>query len=568
MPDRSSVFPRIRRLAVMLVLASVALASEASARGRYYNDSGSIETHHPSWMSWVPDSTRLSVLSLPGTHDTMAYQSHGGSLTQTQSLDLRKQLDAGVRALDIRCRHIANSFTIHHGVVYLHVNFDDVLRTTIQFLNANPSETVVMRVKKEHTEENVTRSFAETYLAYRNNPAYQPYIWTGSHVPSLGEVRGRIVILDDFGGGAFGIPWGGLNLQDDWTVSTLFDIGNKWNKVRAHLDRTNTGASSTLFVNFLSGASALAHPFSVAGGHSAMGIRGVNDYAIDHLVAGHNQRAGILFMDFPGAGLIDAILALNFRLLSSTTWLPEDFNVIFRNTAHTIGGNAEQRWHGIRSFVNNAAPGRYWHVMALKRSWGAWMTHQGNYYQSDSMDDYTHIAFPTNSVTAVVGKGTLESYVRSQLGSLSGGAGERAVALHGRLSARFPFQRWAVVVKQSPGGLSNWAYSDYGRGAHLSSGDYTYAVQTHSASEGVYLHEHGNFEGNVLRLTSSVNALGDLGFNDVASSLTVVGPYRATLCEHVNLTGRCTTATQSVSDIEMLPNGPWNDRVSSVAISR
>ena len=151
-------------------------------------------------------------------------------------------------------------------MVYLHVNFDDVLRTTIQFLNANPSETVVMRVKKEHTEENVTRSFAETYLAYRNNPAYRPYIWTGNQVPSLGEVRGKIVVLDDFGGGAHGIAWGSLNLQDDWTVSTLFDIGGKWNKVRAHLERTNTGASSSLFVNFLSGASALAHPFSVAGG--------------------------------------------------------------------------------------------------------------------------------------------------------------------------------------------------------------------------------------------------------------------------------------------------------------
>ncbi|WP_255208006.1 phosphatidylinositol-specific phospholipase C [Myxococcus sp. AM009] len=567
MSDTSYPFLRLRHAVAMLVVGLVAIASPAAARGRYYNDSGSIQTHHPSWMSWVPDSTSLAALSLPGTHDTMAYQSYGGSLTQTQSLDLRRQLDAGIRALDIRCRHIADSFTIHHGVVYLHVNFDDVLRTAIQFLNANPSETLVMRVKKEHTEENVTRSFAATFEAYRNNPAYRPYLWTGGHVPALGEVRGKIVILDDFGGGAYGIPWGGLDLQDAWTVSTIFDIDDKWSKVRAHLGRTNTGSPSTLFVNFLSGASALAHPFTVAGG-DGMGIRGVNDFAIDHLVAGHVQRAGLLMMDFPGAGLIDAILALNFRLLSSTTWLPEDFSVIFRNTAHTIGGNAEERWHGIRSFVHNAVPGRSWHIAALKKSWGGWINHQGNFYQSDAMDDYTHIAYLTRSVTSVVGRDFLSDYVRGQLGGLSGNAANRALTLHGRLSARFPFQSWSVLVKQSPGGLSNWAYSDYGRGAHLSSGDYTYAVQGHSASEGVYLHEHSGFEGNLVWLGGSVGDLRGVGFNDVLSSVTVLGPYQATLCEHANLSGRCFTTSQTVSDVNAMPGGAWHDKVSSVSMTR
>ncbi|ATB48299.1 phosphatidylinositol phosphodiesterase [Corallococcus macrosporus DSM 14697] len=566
MSDRLLSSSRLRHAVAMLVLGLVAVTPSAFAAGRYYNDSGSIQTHHPNWMSWVPDSTSLAALSLPGTHDTMAYQSYGGSLTQTQSLALRKQLDAGIRALDIRCRHIADSFTIHHGVVYLHVNFDDVLRTSIQFLNANPSETLVMRVKKEHTEENVTRSFAATYEAYRNNPAYQPYLWTGRHVPTLREVRGKIVILDDFAGGTYGIPWGGLDLQDDWTVSSIFDIAGKWDKVRGHLTRTNTGSPSTLFVNFLSGASAFAHPFTVAGG--GMGVRGVNDYAIDHLVAGQVQRAGILFMDFPGAGLIDAILALNFRLLSSTTWLPADFEVIFRNTAYTVGGNAEQRWHGIRNFLHNAAPGRSWHVLALKRSWGAWISHQGNFYQSDAMDDYTHIAYLTRSVTSVVGRSYLTDYVSGQVRSLSGNAAERAVTLHGRLSARFPFQRWSVVVKQAPGGLSNWAYSDYGRGAHLSSGDFTYAVQGHSASDGVYLHEHSNHEGNLIRLDGNVASLVGWGFNDMLSSITILGPYQTTMCEHQDYTGRCFSTSQSVGDVNAMPGGSWHDKVTSVVVTR
>ncbi|MCP3102813.1 phosphatidylinositol-specific phospholipase C [Myxococcus sp. K15C18031901] len=569
MVHRALPTPRPRGAPLLLALACLAFATSASARGRYYNHSGSIETSHPAWMSWVPGSTSLAALSLPGTHDTMAYQSYGGDLTQTQSLDLRSQLDAGVRALDIRCRHIDNAFTIHHGVVYLHVNFDDVLRTTIQFLNANPTETVVMRVKKEHTEENVTRGFAQTFEWYRDQPAYSPYIWRGAHVPTLGEVRGRIVILDDFAGGAYGIPWGALDLQDAWTVDELADIDDKWFKVRDHLTRTNTGAPGTLFVNFLSGSSALAYPLHVAGGINILGIqtRGVNDYAIDHLVGGNVQRAGVMMMDFPGAGLIDAILALNFRLLPTASTLPSEFGTIFRNTAYTMGGDAEARWYGIRSFVHNAAPGRSWHVLALKSSWGAWMHYNGNFLQSDSMDDYTHLAFTTRTVTSTVGPAYLASFVNGQLGSLSGGAGERATQLHGRLSARFPFQLWSVVVKKSPGGLSNWAYSDYGRGYKTTSGDYTYAVQGYSAADGVYLHEHGGYEGNVLHLTSYVAHLGNLGFNDVASSVTVLGPYQATLCEHIDLTGRCFTTSQSLSDINAAPNGPWNDQVSSLTVS-
>ncbi|MCE9672524.1 phosphatidylinositol-specific phospholipase C domain-containing protein [Myxococcus stipitatus] len=554
---------------MLFALAVVALAAPASARGRYYNHSGGIETSHPTWMSWVPGGTSLAALSLPGTHDTMAYQSYGGDLTQTQSLDLRSQLDAGIRALDIRCRHIDNAFTIHHGVVYLHVNFDDVLRTTIQFLNANPTETVVMRVKKEHTEENVTRTFAQTFEAYRDQPAYSPYLWRGSHVPTLGEVRGKIVILDDFAGGAYGIPWGAISLQDDWTVSQLADIDDKWFKVRDHLARTNTGAPGTLFVNFLSGSSALAYPLHVAGGINILGVqtRGVNDYAIDHLVGGNVQRAGVMMMDFPGAGLIDAILALNFRLLPASSELPTELSTIFRNTAYTIGGDAEARWHGIQTFIHNTAPGRYWHVMALKSGWGAWMHYDGTFLQSDSMEDYTHLAFSTRTVTSTVGPAYLASFVNAQLASLTGGAGDRAPQLHARLSGRFPFQRWSVVVKKSPGGLSNWAYSDYGRGYKTTSGDYIYAVQGYSASDGVYLHEHDDYEGNVLHLTSNVMDLTGNGFNDMLSSVTVLGRYQATLCEHANLTGRCLTTSQSVSALGALSSGPWNDQVSSISVT-
>ncbi|WP_434300497.1 phosphatidylinositol-specific phospholipase C domain-containing protein [Corallococcus exiguus] len=564
MSHRTFPAPRLRNAAAMLFLALLA-TSPAAARGRYYNHSGGIETSHPDWLSWMPGSASLASLSLPGTHDSMAFTSTGGALTQTQSLSLRAQLDAGLRALDIRCRHIGDRFAIHHGVVYLNANFDDVLTTTTQFLRDHPGETILMRVKEEHTPDGNSRSFQQTFEWYRSQPAYSPYVWRGTHVPTLGEVRGKIVILDNFGGGAYGVNWGSLALQDDWTVSTIFDIDNKWDKVRDHLGRTNAGAPPTLYVNFLSGSSVAAFPNVVAGG-DGMAIRGVNDYAIDHLVGGNVQRAGVVMMDFPGAGLIDAILALNYRLLPSAGLLPGDFGTAFRNISYTLGGDAQARWYGLHAFLQNAAPGRIWHALALKGSWAGWMHTDGSHVQSDTMDDYTHLAFTSRTVTSAVSNGFLGSFVNSQLGALSGGTSDRALQLHGRVSSRFPFQLWSVVVKKAPGGLSNWAYSDYGTGYKATQGDYTYAIQAYSAADGVYLYEHGQFEGNILHLTSGVGFLGDLGFDDILSSVRILGPYRATLCEHPSRTGRCLSTTQSVGDINSVAGGPWNDQISSAGI--
>jgi 1-phosphatidylinositol phosphodiesterase len=67
-------------------------------------------------MSDVPGSRLLSQLVLPGTHDSCARS--GGSLVACQTRTLAEQLKAGIRFLDIRCRHISDAFAIHHGPVF------------------------------------------------------------------------------------------------------------------------------------------------------------------------------------------------------------------------------------------------------------------------------------------------------------------------------------------------------------------------------------------------------------------------------------------------------------------
>ena len=99
----------------------------------YWNVPDDPGVRNLNWMARLPSSTSIAQLSVPGTHDSMACD--GNIWVYTQSLSLIIQLMVGVRFFDIRCRHFNDGLPIHHGAFYQNANFDDVLRTTINFLN-------------------------------------------------------------------------------------------------------------------------------------------------------------------------------------------------------------------------------------------------------------------------------------------------------------------------------------------------------------------------------------------------------------------------------------------------
>jgi len=165
-------------------------------------------------------------------------------------MSLATQLKAGIRVLDIRSRHIQDRFAIHHGPVFQNAMFgNDVLKPVVDFLRAHPGEIVLMRVKEEHDPADNTRTFAETFEWYRDEvwyhddegtpiAPYRDWIWMGTQQnPKLGQVRGKIVILDNFAGGTYGIAWGEAEIQDEYGVATNWDLDDKWYKIRDHADR-------------------------------------------------------------------------------------------------------------------------------------------------------------------------------------------------------------------------------------------------------------------------------------------------------------------------------------------
>lgn len=164
-------------------------------------------------MSSLRDDQLLSEVTMPGTHNSMAL--YGGIYAECQSWSLASQLRAGVRFLDIRLRHVDGNLTLHHGVSYQRAHFGQVLEGVADFLQEHPSEAVLMRVKEEFSE---TDNIYGPVVDYIHRYASWDLLWHSRLVPTMGEARGKLIILQDFSGPDLGMRYRSLNIADDWKV--------------------------------------------------------------------------------------------------------------------------------------------------------------------------------------------------------------------------------------------------------------------------------------------------------------------------------------------------------------
>ena len=187
----------------------------------------------PCWMKYVDDNKFLDELSIPGTHDSGTCSVDNDTEPQSSQVKCQQdyiptQLLEGIRYFDIRLGK-GDDPGIDHGSYYLFkkdgqfLHLSDVIGYFKTFLNENPTEALIMLVSRgndEATDESVTTAFAKVL---DDNPKL---FYTSSHVPTLGEVRGKIVLLRRFrldGNSVDGHTWG-LDLTE-WD-----------DKIKAHSD--------------------------------------------------------------------------------------------------------------------------------------------------------------------------------------------------------------------------------------------------------------------------------------------------------------------------------------------
>ena len=268
-----------------------------------------------NWMTPLDGGLALSQLSIPWTHDSGARFEPFPGTAKCQILSIGQQLDAGVRFLDIRCRHVNDSFAIYHGAVDQNLTFGTVLDTTLAFLAANPGETVIMSIKEEHTASGNTRSFEASFDSY---VARNPSKWRlGAAIPTLDQARGKIVLFRRFGAtrtprGIYNSRWpdqatftsGKLRVQDEYVVS---NNDRKWSRILAVLDEARNGGPGTLHVNFASGYT--PGPLGIP---NIPGVANrINPRLTAFFTANPSGRFGVILMDFADAARCQLIYQTN-----------------------------------------------------------------------------------------------------------------------------------------------------------------------------------------------------------------------------------------------------------------
>ena len=300
-----------------------------------------------NWMTSLDGTLPVSQFSIPGTHDSGARYEPVSGTAKCQNLTIAEQLAAGVRFLDIRCRHMNDAFVIHHGSVYQNINFADVLNDTISFLNANPGETVIMSVKEEYDATGNTRTFEATFNTYT---AQSPGKWyLGAGIPSLDSVRGKIVLFRRFG--ATSTPKGidASNFPDNTTFSTggmlrvqdnyvVPDNNVKWSSIETILNEARYGGPNTLYVNFSSGYKSgfLSIPSITTVSNN------INPRITTYFTNNPSGRFGAILMDFADTSRCALVYNTNAPA-GRAVQHPAYFMIVNRNSGKAvdlIGGNS------------------------------------------------------------------------------------------------------------------------------------------------------------------------------------------------------------------------------------
>lgn len=270
-----------------------------------------ISKNYTNWMSKIPDSTNLTLISIPGSHDSCAYAfeykykfllSFILFNVQTQSWNITQQLYSGLRYFDLRP---AGNGDIYHGKYKTKTTLNEVFSDFINFLNKYKTEGLVVRVqfqRRQCKNNNFKKCIQESI--YSIFEKYKKYLDNSGYVPTMGTLRGKIFLLVD----AFKYKNNIIFFENNSTVLQDYfrlrgfkalEIRKKQNLVKEYLFKNKT---NKLIINHCSGI-----------GRRAMSDIKYVSYNVNKIPYLNYNYVGIIAMDFPNYIVIKHIIEQNFN---------------------------------------------------------------------------------------------------------------------------------------------------------------------------------------------------------------------------------------------------------------
>ncbi len=291
------------------------------------------------WMAGIEDSRPISLISIPGTHDSASVNLMLSPIFKCQNTMIAEQLDNGYRYLDIRlaldgdkgseelilCHNMANCKT-KKGFGAKNITFESVVSDVYAFLEANPSEIVIMNIKAERGDDSVETVQGLLFEIIDQKPD----MWyTQNEIPTLGDVRGKIVLgtrFDDvlgYGDSRMGLHLFWENQNNKEIVDNAFEMSDindsqrlavqdrfkysKEDKYDAFVDTLENceASENVMVINFTStaGSGAFGFPRKYA--------KSINAWVMDYELS-ESTCYGIIVVDYATSQLAQHIYESNF----------------------------------------------------------------------------------------------------------------------------------------------------------------------------------------------------------------------------------------------------------------
>lgn len=163
----------------------------------YVHNRSSAEFTPSNWMLRVLDRNKLCEMNIPGTHRSASKRTSAfrGITSSCQSDTITEQLEKGVRYLDIG---VDSDLWVNYGGVKCYkstfekLSLSDVFDDASEFLEKNPTETVIIQLHQEGDEREDFESNVDKEVWKRKN-IYLP--WKDPSALTLGDVRGHILLF-------------------------------------------------------------------------------------------------------------------------------------------------------------------------------------------------------------------------------------------------------------------------------------------------------------------------------------------------------------------------------------
>ncbi|KAH9999067.1 PLC-like phosphodiesterase [Russula vinacea] len=286
-----------------------------------------------SFLSDLSDATPLYSLCLPGN---MAFYGWPISQCQSATTPLSAQLTDGIRVLDIRLAIKYGHLVAYHGQYPQRATFQSILGDLHAFLTSPSSarETIVVSIKQEDYDTQSPEAFSNLVREeIEAGPGGIGMWFLENRVPTLGEVRGKVIMFSRWEGGLEGMGIHPTNWPDSanevfsWTCKDVLVRTQDWYSIPSFLyipEKTELSiepllpppADVTQPVLSITYFSASSFPFATP----AVVSTGVNSRITRFLLAALKEnmmlRAWTLmdFYDKPvGSGVIPLLIECNFK---------------------------------------------------------------------------------------------------------------------------------------------------------------------------------------------------------------------------------------------------------------